>query len=241
MGPVMPQGAAPQAGGLLAQARAMGIPEKAIQSDIVFNGGKGISDMIFKRGTPDMQVTGNYAYDKNKLGAGFMPSLNTSQDGKTSMVQIGPDGMPFVSAPQGAFNTFAGYQNIQEGTKANYDPQTVQPAGQAPQLTSRGAIMRNPQVQGTQIPSSLQASRDAGRTEILQQELTKAQGFLTAALRSGDASAAARAQTDGPRTCSPWTRPPAVSARSWIRARLRSASAPRAQKPPQRWITFPAG
>lgn len=191
-----PSGAPAGGGNILALSQQLGIPPEAIKTDLVFNGGKGIAEMLYKRGTPDMQVTNGYAYDKNRLGAGYLPQLNTSQDGKTSMVQIGPDGMPVVSAPQGAYNTFAGYQNIQEGTKANYDPVTVQPAGQAPQMTSRGALMRNPEVQGARIPPAQQAQMDQGRTQILQQELTKAQAQLAQALRTGDQSAAGRAQGD---------------------------------------------
>ncbi len=187
-------------GGLLGQARGMGIPEQAIQADMAFNGGKGISDMLFKRGTPDMQVTNGYAYDKNKQGAGFMPFLNNSQTGQTSMGRIGPDGLPFVSAPQGAMETYQGYRNVDEGIKANFDPVTVTPQGQPPQMTSRGALMRNPQVQGggqsAQIPPAQQAQRDQGRVEILNQELTKAQDQLKQALQVGDAAAANRAATD---------------------------------------------
>jgi hypothetical protein len=191
-GPVLPQGAAPQAGGLIAQARALGIPESAIQSDVVFNGGKGISDMLFKRGTPSMKVSNGFAYDENRLNAGFLPQLNVSQDGKTSMVQIDPrTGLPLVSAPSGALNTYAGYRNIDESAKANFDPVTVTPQGQNPQMTSRGALMRNPQVQG-----GIPAGADAGRAEILNQEVTKAQAQLQAALRGGDTTAAQRATND---------------------------------------------
>jgi hypothetical protein len=192
MGPMLPQGAAPQAGGLIAQARALGIPESAIQSDVVFNGGKGISDMLFKRGTPSMKVSNGFAYDENRLNAGFLPQLNVSQDGKTSMVQIDPrTGLPLVSAPSGALNTYAGYRNIDESAKANFDPVTVTPQGQNPQMTSRGALMRNPQVQG-----GIPAGADAGRAEILNQEVTKAQAQLQAALRGGDTTAAQRATND---------------------------------------------
>ena len=190
-------GAPSAAGGgdIMALSQQLGIPPQAIQSDLVFNGGKGISEMLFKRGAPDMQVTNGYAYDKNRMGPGYLPQLNTSQDGKTSMVQIGPDGMPIVSAPQGAFNTFAGYQNIQEGVKANHDPVTVTPAGQPPQMTTRGALVRSPQVQGRVTPAQ-QAARDTDRTAILQQELVKAQQQLQSSLQSGDQSGAARAQAD---------------------------------------------
>jgi hypothetical protein len=191
MGPVLPQGAAPVAGGVIAQARAMGIPEEAIKADVLFNGGKKISELLAKHGARDMQVTNGFAYDKNRLPGGFMPSLNTSQDGKTSMVQIDPNtGLPVVSAPAGAQSTYAGYRNIDESAKANFDPVTVTPAGQPPQMTSRGALMRNPQVQG-RTPVA-----DAGRLEILNQEVTKAQGQLQTALRSGDQTAAQRATND---------------------------------------------
>jgi hypothetical protein len=54
------------------------------------------------------------------------------------MVQIGPDGMPVVSAPQGAYGTFGNYQRIQEGAKAALDPVTITPAGSSnPVMRSR--------------------------------------------------------------------------------------------------------
>ncbi len=139
-GPVMPPGQGQPQGGLLGQARAMGIPERAIQADMAFNNGKGIADMLFKRGTPDMQVANGFAYDKNRLGAGFMPFLNTSQSGQTSMGRIGTDGLPVVSAPQGALPTYRAYREADEGIKAGYDPMTIPPrAGQTnPTLTTRG-------------------------------------------------------------------------------------------------------
>lgn len=98
-------------------SRQFGIPKDALVVDYLKNGGKGIAEMIAKRGTPDMQVTNGYAYDRNKLGAGFMPSLQTSQDGKSTMTRIGPDGLPVVSAPRGALETFAGYQGAQASFK----------------------------------------------------------------------------------------------------------------------------
>jgi hypothetical protein len=191
-GPTMPQGAAPMGGGVIAQARAMGIPEDAIKADVLFNGGKKISELLAKHGSRDMQVSNGYAYDKNKLGAGFLPQLNVSQNGQTSMVQIDPNtGLPVVSAPSGALNTYAGYRNIDESAKANFDPVTVTPQGQPPQMTSRGALMRIPQVQG-----GVPAGADAGRADILNQEVTKAQAQLQAALRTGDQTAAQRANND---------------------------------------------
>lgn len=171
------------------------VDPRAARADMMLNEGKNIPDWLFKRTTPDMQVSNGFAFDKNRLNAGFMPSLNTSQDGKTSMVQIDPNtGLPVVSAPSGALNTYAGYRNVDESAKANFDPVTVTPQGQPPQMTSRGALMRNPQAQGQ--PQTGQSALDAGRVEILNQEVTRAKEQLKAALQTGDATAAQRATND---------------------------------------------
>jgi hypothetical protein len=103
-------------------AAQYGVPRDALVMDYMNNGGKGIAAMIEKRGTPDMQVSGNYAYDKNRIQPGYLPSLNISQDGKASQVQIGPDGQPVVSAPRGAVDTFSAYQGIQDRSRAANTP-----------------------------------------------------------------------------------------------------------------------
>lgn len=125
--PGSPSGAAPVAGGdRFSQWSAQyGIPRDAFVTAYMTEGGKGIADMLMKRGTSDMQVSGNYAYDKNKLQPGFLPSLNISQDGKSSLVQIGPDGLPVVSAPRGALPTFNAYQGAANRSAADYQPETV--------------------------------------------------------------------------------------------------------------------
>ncbi|MBT2300359.1 hypothetical protein J7E70_07765 [Variovorax paradoxus] len=121
-------------------AAQYGIPRDALVNDYMTNGGKGIAEMLMKRGTPDMQVSNGYAYDKNKVGAGYLPQLNMSQDGKSSMVQIGPDGLPVVSAPRGAVETFGAYQ----GQAANYKPIKVfNPETQREEFTSEGAVVGN--------------------------------------------------------------------------------------------------
>lgn len=79
---------------------------------------------------PDMQVANGYAYDKRTLAPGFMPSLQTTADGKSTMTQIGPNGMPIVSAPQGALGTYGAYKGIDANIAAqndliqNYNPET---------------------------------------------------------------------------------------------------------------------
>lgn len=84
-----------------------GIPAQAIQADLAFNDGKNIPDYLFKRGSPDMQVTNGYAYDKNRVQGGFMPGMQTSANGQSTLTTIGPNGLPVVSSPTGALQTQA--------------------------------------------------------------------------------------------------------------------------------------
>lgn len=101
-----------------------GIPVEAIINDYRSNGGKKIAEFIMSKGTPDMQVSNGYAYDKNALKPGFLPSLTTSTSGQTSMTQI-QDGQPVVSAPRGALDTYAAYQAASNRSAADYKPQEV--------------------------------------------------------------------------------------------------------------------
>ncbi|MES2950291.1 MAG: hypothetical protein V4858_17245 [Pseudomonadota bacterium] len=115
-----------------------GIPLDALKFDLVFNDGKNMAEWVQKRGTPDMQVSGNYAYDRNKLGAGFMPSLTTSTTGQTSMTRIGPDGLPVVSAPQGALETYGAYKAADAGLKPI---KVFNPVTQREEFTSEAAVV----------------------------------------------------------------------------------------------------
>jgi hypothetical protein len=101
------------------------IPYESLAFDLVNNDGKGIAEMVFKRGTPDMQVSNGFAYDKNQLGAGYLPQLNISSNGQATQVQIGPDGQPVVSAPRGAVGTYGAYQSASNRSAADYQPERV--------------------------------------------------------------------------------------------------------------------
>lgn len=119
------------------------IPLEAIINDYRNNSGKKIAEFIMSKGTPDMQVSNGYAYDKNKLQSGYLPSLTTSTSGQTSMTQIGPDGQPVVSAPRGAVETFGAYQ----GQAANFKPIKIyNPATGREEYTSEGAVVGQPPV-----------------------------------------------------------------------------------------------
>lgn len=200
LSPTMANGALQQraVNGLTANNPLHGVPRQALSADLALNDGKNIPDWLFKRGVPDMQVSGGYAYDKNNLPPGFIPQLNTSQNGQTSMVSIDPaTGLPSVSAPPGAFNTYAGYRNLDEQTRANYDPITVTPQGQNPQMTTRGALVSRPEVSGRPVVTPpQQAALDRDRLPIMQAELGKAEQRVKAALTVGDAAGAERALGD---------------------------------------------
>jgi len=187
-----PLGGGQQGGTLEALSKQYGIPPEALQYDLVFNGGKGIAEMVSKRGTPDMQVSNGYAYDKNRLGAGYLPQLNVSQDGKTSMVRIGPDGLPIVSAPQGAMETFGGYQRAQAGYKPIkvYNPATgreeysneaavSQPSGEAGMRTAvQGGMGADPMAIQREIKATqndLMKPLDATSRAALQSHLADLQ------------------------------------------------------------------
>jgi hypothetical protein len=196
-GPAAPGGAPGGAGGVLALSKQLGIPPEAIQADVIFNGGKKISELLAERSKPNWQnVNGNLVNTAQPgFQGGFQPGMSASSDGRVTAWQPDGQGGLVVGAPRGAQETYGAYQGIQEGTKANFDPMTVTPQGQNPQMTTRGALVRNPAINGRVSPQE-QAGRDTGRMEILQQELQKAGNQLKAALAVGDQSGAARAQAD---------------------------------------------
>jgi hypothetical protein len=190
-------------------SKQFNIPVDALVADYFSNGGKGIADMLFKRGTPDMQVTNGYAYDKNRVGPGYLPQLNISSNGQATQVQIGPDGQPVVSAPQGAVGTFGAYQNAQGQAAANWQEGTPVFNAQGQKVIPSRADLLNasrapaPVLPGRPLgatgPGYAGGSATAaagGQAEILNTELQRATQEMAAAQQRGDAAAAARAQQD---------------------------------------------
>lgn len=172
-------------GGLLGDTQGgdpfAGVDKRALMLDYLQNGGKNMGGWVHDRTKPDMQVTSGYAYDKNRLGAGFMPSLTTSTDGKTSMIRIGADGLPVVTAPQGAVETFGSYQ----GKQADFKPiQVYNPETGRTELQTEGNVIK-----AAQAPKSMPTPQrynglsgyaggsvdkgNAGALEIMQSELAK--------------------------------------------------------------------
>lgn len=155
----------------------LGIPREALAHDLAFNDGKNVSEWMFKRGTPDMQVSNGYAYDKNKLPAGFLPQFNVSQDGKSSLTTIGQDGLPTVSAPRGAVDTFSAYQNAGKQADTANEIVTVDLPSGPRQMTKQQAVAlssgRAPGEWGgiNATTRAAQPQRENERLSILQTEL----------------------------------------------------------------------
>lgn len=98
-----------------------GLDQSAVQMDYLINKGKNLSEWLFKRNTPDMQVTNGYAYDKNRVQPGFMPGVSTSSNGQTTVTVPDGQGGVRVQAPAGALDTYAAYRNADEQAKARVD------------------------------------------------------------------------------------------------------------------------
>lgn len=116
------------------------IPQSALQAEIALNGGKNIPEWMFKTGTPDMQVSNGFAYNKNDLQPGFMPQLSVSNDGKATQTTVGPDGAPIISAPRGALDTYGAYRNLEAGTTAAYKPMAITLPDGTTVMTTEGAV-----------------------------------------------------------------------------------------------------
>lgn len=137
---------APRSGGMFD-----GLDRQAVQADYLLNKGKNLPEWLFKRNTPDMQVTNGYAYDKNRVQPGFLPGISTSANGQTTVTMPDGRGGVRVQAPEGALDTYSAFLKAQEAAKAGYDLVDVptsdgrvrkMPRSEAIAATSGGASMQ---------------------------------------------------------------------------------------------------
>lgn len=171
----------PAAGGntLASLSEQYRVPLPALQYDLVFNGGKGIAEMVAKRGTPDMQVVNGYAYDKNQVKPGFLPALNTSQDGKSTLTLPDPaTGIPSVMPTPGAVGAFSAFQDAQGRAQANWTPETVLGANGERVIRPRSAVLGGQPTQGPSYssPGLAGGSTASAATEqiaVMKSELAK--------------------------------------------------------------------
>jgi hypothetical protein len=123
---------APQApsggGGLIAQARALGIPETVIQADVAFNGGKKLSEILDKRSTPNWQNINGNLVNTNAQGfqGGLQAGMSAGNDGRVTAWQPDGRGSVVVGAPTGALETFGAYNRVGAASKPikYYNPAT---------------------------------------------------------------------------------------------------------------------
>lgn len=158
-GPTMPVGQAPVAGGLIAVAKQMGIPEHAIRADIAFNGGKGIAEMVFKRGTPDMKVSGGYAYDGNTVQPGFLPQFQFGQDGRGTVAIPGANGVPVVGAAPGSVETFGAFEDRKNASAAGTALEKVVGPDGSERFVPRSQVIAAAGGQPGQMPGQMPQSQ----------------------------------------------------------------------------------
>lgn len=121
----VPADAPRPSGGKFAEwSRLYNIPVDALMADYDTNGGKGLADMITKASQPNwVNVNGNLV-NTNARGfqGGIQAGVAAGNDGRVTMWQPKADGSVVVGAPQGAFDTFAGFQDISNRSSAAYTP-----------------------------------------------------------------------------------------------------------------------
>jgi hypothetical protein len=159
----------------------------------------------YKLKEPDMQVSNGYVYNKKNVQPGFLPGLQIARDGQAALTQIGPDGMPVVSAPQGAVNTYGQYKDTAARADARYQLQTRPPLGpnQPPTYMSTldalgiqdapkpPVTLDSPQVQRSTAPNDAEAIRRV-------QEASRQGGY--AAVTVPNAAGMSPLQTEAVRT-----------------------------------------
>jgi len=170
------------------------IPTETVLLDLANNGGKDLGKLIHEANKPNMSVHGGFAVDLNRVKPGtLLPQLNTSQDGKTSMVAPGPDGLPTVSIPRGALESFGAYKGFDSpitldtstGQKIQLSPTewaSYQTTGQLPPRLPPAPSGRASTPTPKDFPSvspSQQAARETERQAVLDSE-------RAAALSRGD-------------------------------------------------------
>ena len=127
-------------GGIIGVSKQLGLPPEAIQADMVFNGGKKISEMLASRSEPKWQNINGNLVNTNAPGftGGMQGGMNASANGQVTAWQPDGRGGLVVGAPAGAIDTARAYADIGERSKAQYDPFTYTPKDEAnPRLTTR--------------------------------------------------------------------------------------------------------
>jgi len=130
--------------GITGLAKQLGLPQEAIQADMVFNGGKKISEMLASRSEPKWQNINGNLVNTNAQGftGGMQGGMNASANGQVTAWQPDGRGGLVVGAPAGALDTARAYGQV----AADQKPIKVfDPAQQREVFATEGNIVRGQQ------------------------------------------------------------------------------------------------
>lgn len=161
-----------------ALAKKYNVPEEAIRYDLATNDGKGIAELISKGAKGEKHIVNGVVVDLSKAGEGLVNGqVFTSSDGKTIVVNKGPDGQPQVVVPAGALEAQAAQAGVAAGVKASSTPIKVfDPKSQREVIVPESTALGLP---GATRGSAKAQAGDSDRLAILQDELAKTKRMLS--------------------------------------------------------------
>lgn len=149
---------------------------------------------VYKEARPDMQVSNGYAYDRRALQPGFMPGYSVSQNGQAQLTTIGANGLPQISAPPGALDTYRAYRNADAGIASQNELVQIAAPDGSMRYVPKSMVLGGAQPSAMPAPGGVPSARpvsmpsDSDRFAILSQELQSAQNEG----RTGDVAALQR-------------------------------------------------
>lgn len=120
----------------------------------------------YKLSRPNWQNINGNLVNTNAPGfqGGFQPGVQISQDGKATLMTIGPDGLPRIQAAPGSLETFADFEDRKNAANARYQVIKVwNPVTQREEYVSQADIVAG---RGGSAPTTTQPTRGNGRTPI---------------------------------------------------------------------------
>jgi hypothetical protein len=147
-----------------------GFPLDAQDVTMLKLGGMGdLTDMYKYMSTPQERKAGSF-YDNPSTGRReFIPDVKQDSSGRTSVIQMGPDGNFRVAIPQGALDSYRQYAGAEQGIKNDNtmveytDPRT----GQKMQMTQAQRLSMMGGGNAPQAPASAPAA-DFSRQEFME-------------------------------------------------------------------------
>lgn len=197
-GGMVPEAQAPQqaASKIEQLAQQYNIPLEALNSDLTFNRGKGLAQLIAKAGEDNwVNVNGNLVNTKKPgFAGGLQAGMATSANGQVTAWQPDGRGGLVVGAPSGALETFRAYTQAASDAK----PIKVVNADGGEDYTTEGNVVRaaSGRASGSGYAGGSAATAAPGQLEIYQQDVARSKQQLAEAVQRGDLNAQARIKRD---------------------------------------------